>query len=80
MNEHYFSVDQQRFFARIAHWLPRLFERSLAGTAEIRVGKRRLEDGRLVELCLTCRTIEGGGATGYRYGNHTGPNQEDADS
>jgi|GEM_PF-6836258 len=70
MSEHHFSNEQQRFFARIAHWVPLLFERCKVGTAEMRVGKRRLPDGRVVEVCITCRTIEGGEPTGFRYGDH----------
>lgn len=72
MNKHHFSAEQQRFFARVAHWVPRLFERCKVGTAEMRIGKRRLPDGRVVEVCITCRTIEGGEPTGYRYGDHLG--------
>ncbi len=70
MNEQHFSPGQQRFFARVAHWLPHLFDRCKVGTAEMRVGRRQLSDGRVVEVCITCRTISGGEATGYHYGDH----------
>ena len=70
MKENHFSCEQQRFFARVAHWLPQLLDRSRVGTAEMRLGKRELPDGRVVEVCITCRTISGGEITGYRYGDH----------
>ncbi|MGB0867841.1 MAG: hypothetical protein ACPGSC_15120 [Granulosicoccaceae bacterium] len=72
MNIQHFSPQQQRFLARVVYWVPRLFERCKVGTAEMRVGKRRLPDGRLVEVCITCRTLEGGDQTGYHYGDHAG--------
>lgn len=75
MNIQHFSPQQQRFFARIAYWVPMLFERCKVGTAEMRVGKRRLADGRLVEVCITCRTLEGGEQTGYRYRDHPAARQ-----
>ena len=56
-----FTVEQRRFLTRVAARIPRLIEAVKAGaaTASFKLGTRRLDDGRHVELELVARVPEG---------------------
>ena len=55
------TVEQRRFLGGIAARIPRLIEAVRAGTAtaSFKLGTRRLDDGRHIELELVARVPEG---------------------
>ena len=66
-----FSEQQQRFLAKVAHWLPQLLTNFTTGESEARLGSRTLPDGRIVDVVLVCRVRYGSGpGDGYQYGDH----------
>ena len=56
-----FTAEQRRFLGGVAARIPRLIEAVQAGTAtaSFKLGSRRLDDGRHVELELVARVPEG---------------------
>ena len=55
------TLEQRRFLGRVAARIPRLIEAVQAGTAtaSFKLGTRRLDDGRHIELELVARVPEG---------------------
>ena len=55
------TVEQRRFLGGVAARIPRLIEAVQAGstTARFKLGTRRLDDGRHIELELVARVPEG---------------------
>jgi len=78
--EEKFTETQQRFLARVAHWLPRLLDGFTTGIKEAKLGSRTLSDGTIVDVVLVVRVRYGSEpGKGYTYGNHTNDGSGEAD-
>ena len=52
------SARQQRFFARVAYWLPLLLSGLRRGSREALLGRRKSPDGDEIEVLLVCRVVK----------------------